>query len=83
MYESNKPVKWGIRVYDVADALTGYMLSMIPYYGKGTKDTLCHPEQAFTTRIILQLIDNVVGVTKAKGYHVFTDRLYTNIDLAQ
>ena len=83
MYASNKPVKWGIRVYDVADAATGYILSMIPYYGPELKETLCHPVHSFTTRIIFQLIDNITSVIKESGYHVFTDRLYTSIELAQ
>ncbi|XP_064106876.1 piggyBac transposable element-derived protein 3-like [Macrobrachium nipponense] len=83
MYEPKKPVKWGLRIYDIADVENGYILAMIPYYGAGTNDELCHPEYGFKTRIILQLVDLVTKATKVKGYHVQTDRQYTSIELAQ
>jgi hypothetical protein len=42
-----------------------------------------HPELIFTSRIILELISKVQNVTHEKGYHLYTDRFYTNLDLAQ
>ena len=83
VYNPMKPTKWGLRLYDIACSMTGYMLTIIPYYGKATTDVLGNVSHKFNTRIILELVDTVMKATKATGYHVFTDRLYTNIELAK
>ena len=83
VYNPMKPTKWGLRVYDIACSMTGYILAVIPYYGKATTDILGNASHKFNTRIILELVDIVMKTTKATGYHVFTDRLYTNIELAK
>ncbi|XP_068205172.1 piggyBac transposable element-derived protein 4-like [Palaemon carinicauda] len=82
MYDREKPTKWGIRIYDIADALTGYILGLIPYCGKATIECLGYAGHLFTTRIILTLVDIVTHATGETGYHVYTDRLYTNLSLA-
>ncbi|XP_068211747.1 piggyBac transposable element-derived protein 4-like [Palaemon carinicauda] len=81
MYDSKKPTKWGIRIYDIADALTVYILGLIPYYGKATIECLGYAGHLFTTRIVLTLVDIVTRAPGETGYHVYTDRLYTNLSL--
>ena len=34
----SKPYKCGLRIYYVADAAVGYLLKVIPYFGKSTAD---------------------------------------------
>jgi hypothetical protein len=41
-----------------------------------------HPELAFTSRIVLKLINKVQNVEHEKGHHIYIDRFYTNLDLA-
>ncbi|XP_068227986.1 piggyBac transposable element-derived protein 4-like [Palaemon carinicauda] len=48
MYDSKKTTNWGIRIYDIADALTGYILGLIPYYGKATIECLGYAGHLFT-----------------------------------
>ena len=83
VYNPMKPTKWGLRVYDIACALSGYVLALIPYFGKATTITLGNATHKFNTRIILELVEIVINATKSSGYHVFTDRLYTNLELAK
>ena len=83
MYCPMKPKKWGMRVYDIACSRTGYILALIPYYGTATTEILGNPQHKFNTRIILELLDRVRSVTEDNGYHLFTDRLYTNLELAK
>lgn len=83
MYNPQKPTKWGLRIYVIADSTNGYVCGLIPYYGSVTTKSLIHPELTFTSRIVLQLINKVQSVTNEKGYHLYTDRFYTNLDLAR
>ena len=82
-YEPKKPHKWGMRVYDIACAVTGYVLAIIVYYGKETTDNLPNRALKFTTRIILALVESLTKVTKERGYHLFMDRMYTSLTLAK
>jgi hypothetical protein len=77
-----KPTKLGLRIYVIADSTNGYVCGLIPYYGSVTTKSLMHPELTFTSRIVLELIRKVQNATHEKGYHLYTDRSYTNLDLA-
>jgi hypothetical protein len=83
MYNPQKPTKWGLRMYVIADSTNGYVCGLIPCNGSITKKSLMHPELKFTSIIILEIISKVQNVTHEKGYHLFTDRFYTNLDLAR
>ena len=54
VYNPKKPTKWGLRVYDIACAKTGYVLALIPYYGKATSEMLGNMQQKFNSRIIFK-----------------------------
>ena len=85
-YNPKKPTKWGIRIFVLADSDTGYVHSIIPYYGKHTSDicNLPHTEKSFTSHIVLSLMDRLeLCVSGIDGYHLFTDRYYSSVELAQ
>ena len=77
----NKPVKYGIKAFTMADSKNGYVLNVLPYTGR---DTLQEASTEYVdlpqpARIVLHLIELYLN----KGHHVFTDRYYTSIPLAQ
>jgi hypothetical protein len=75
MYNPQKPTKWGLHVYVIADSTNGY-------YGSTTTRSLMHPELTFTSRIVLELMSKAQNITHEKVYHPYTDRFYTNLHLA-
>ena len=83
-YNPAKPTKWGIRIYVLADSNTGYVYSVLPYYGSITSENLIRPDLPVSSRIPLDLYRKLLdNVPNAKGYHIYTDRYYTSIPLAK
>jgi hypothetical protein len=41
-----------------------------------------HPELAFTSRVVLEFVNKVQNIEHQKGYHLYVDKFYTNLDLA-
>ena len=71
MYHPQKPTKWGLRMYVLADSANGYICCFEPYYGKCTTDSLARPDMSFTSRIVLHLCDELLPIAQRSGYHVF------------
>ncbi|CAK9832783.1 PiggyBac transposable element-derived protein 4 [Anthophora retusa] len=84
-YNPKKPIKWGIRIYVLSDARTRYIqYAMLPYYGSVSTECLIRPDLPVSSRIVLQLYYKLLNANpEAKGYHIFTDRYFTGISLAQ
>lgn len=82
MYNPMKPTKWGLRVYVLAESLTGYISVFEPYYGKVTTENLARPDLPFATRIVVHLLDRLLQAANGTGFHVFIDRFYTSYRLA-
>ncbi|TBU20030.1 transposase IS4 [Hamiltosporidium tvaerminnensis] len=83
-YNPNKPTKWEIRMYIMANANTGYVYSIFPYYGSLTSEDLIRPDLPVSTRIVLELCNKLLDSNPGStGYHIFTDRYYTSLPLAQ
>jgi len=40
MYNPQKPTKWGLRVYVLAESATGYISAYEPYFGRETTESL-------------------------------------------
>ncbi|XP_028660386.2 piggyBac transposable element-derived protein 4-like [Erpetoichthys calabaricus] len=78
MYNSQKPTKWGLRVYSLADSKTGYLSQFEPYYGSCTKDILPYPDLPVPARVVLHLVKGLIQDDRSSGYHVYTDRYYTS-----
>ena len=79
MYIANKPNKYGIKVFMVCDAQTGYCLNAIPYLGKGG-----HPEiqgqlqgTYFTMKLLEPLEDQMQEVV------VCCDNWFTSMALVE
>lgn len=81
-YNPQKPTKWGLRVYCLCDSETSYVYCFVVYYGSSTTNGLIRPDQPFTSRIVLHLIDMLLTTSKGSGYQLYTDRFYTSPDLA-
>lgn len=78
-YNPIKPTTWGIRIYVLTDSKSGYVYSILPYYGSITTENLPNPELPITTRIPLYLYKKLLEkIPSAEGYHMFTDRYYTS-----
>lgn len=83
MYNPMKPTKWGLRVFVLADCKTGYVLAIVPYFGSPTTESLVRPELPFTARIVLHLCEAMLSKSNGDGFHLFTDRYYTGVELAE
>ena len=82
-YNSQKPTKWGLRVNVLAECESGYICSFEPYFEKQTTESLPWPDQPFTSRIVLHLVDQVLAHAQGTGFHLYTDRYYTGMPLAE
>jgi hypothetical protein len=82
MYNPQKPTKWGLHTYVIADSTNGYVCGLISYSVSTTTKSLMHPELIFTSKIVLDIISKAQNVTHVKGYHLCTDRCHTNLDVA-
>jgi len=82
MYNPQKPHKWGLRVFALADCKTGYMCAFEPHCGSATTNSLLRPELPFTSRIVVHLCTELLQRVNGHGFHLFTNRYYTGHDLA-
>jgi len=79
-YMPDKPTKYGIKAFTLAESEHGYVLDILVYTGS---DTLASANPDYSTlpqpaRVVLHLL----GDYSEKGHRVFTDRYYTSIPLA-
>ena len=76
----NKPTKYGIKAFTLADAAHGNMLDILVYTGSDTLSTAspAHSSLPQPARVVLHLADKYLD----KGHSIFTDRYYTSIPLA-
>jgi hypothetical protein len=63
MYNQQKPTKWGLHVYAIADSTNVYVRGLIPYYGSTTTERLMHPELTFTENSKTQQLISLYTVT--------------------
>ena len=77
-YIQNKPTKWGIKCFTLADSSNGYVLNILVYTGKDTLQTT-NSELPQPARVVMHLADPYLHC----GHHLFTDRYYSSLPLAQ
>ena len=83
-YNPKKPAKWHIKIFEVSDARTGYVIAFDVYAGKNktrcalNADVL-DPQSSQTTRIVMGLMKK--GHLLGRGHHVYMDNYYTSPDL--
>ena len=75
-----KPTKWGIKAFTMADSSNGYLLNVLVYTGAETLDGSPSPEDLLQpARVVMHLMQPYLN----RGHHLFTDRYYTSIPLVQ
>ena len=73
-YHKDKPVKWGVKVWMMCDAKSGYNLNFDVYAGK-EKDLRDHiTNMGLASGVVLKLAQLLYG----KGHIIYTDRFYTS-----
>ena len=77
-YTPNKPIKWGLKEYVLAEAKTGYVLRHLPYVGKYTIPDN-NDESLATEKVVFELCKNYEN----KGYKVYLDNFYNSPKLCQ
>ena len=78
-YRPDKPTKWGIKCFTLADSSNGYVLNVLVYTGADTLDQASNAILPQPARVVLHLAEPYLG----RGHHLFTDRYYTSLPLAQ
>ena len=80
-YMPKKPTKWGIKAFTMADSSTGYMCNILLYMGAETLDTAstAHIHLPQPARVVMELMTPYLN----NGHHLYTDRYYTSVQLAQ
>lgn len=67
VYLKNKPDKYGMKLFIVSDARSGYVVKMEVYCGKGIEDNS-----------IIPLIERLLSKYLDKGYTIYMDRFYSS-----
>ena len=75
-YMKAKPVKWGIKVFVLADAHNGYTYRLQIYTGKQVDET-ASASLGLCSRVVLDLINGM----EDDGHTLFTDNYYTSPEL--
>ena len=70
-YMKDKPTKWGMKLFVVADATNGYSFDFRMYTGR-THTPVVH---GLAYDVVMELVDTVVLGT---GYHIYMDNFYTS-----
>ena len=83
-YNPAKPAKWHLKLFEVSDARTGYVIAFDVYTGKNrTRCTLnadvLDPDSMQTTKVVVGLMQK--GNLLGRGHHVYMDNYYTSPDL--
>ena len=56
-YMPQKPTKWGIKCFTLADSSTGYVLHTFVYTGADTLDEACYKTLPQPARVVFRLIE--------------------------
>lgn len=80
-YIPNKPTKYGVKAFTLADSLNGYILDVLLYTGADTleESTPGYPDLPQPAQIVMALTKDYLN----QGRTLFTDRYYTSIPLVQ
>ena len=72
-YHSNKPIKWGMKLWILVDSKTGYNYSFDMYVGRD-EDVDDFRMIGKVNGIVLKMATGLYG----QGYHLYFDRFYTS-----
>ena len=82
VYNPNKPNKFSIKIYEVCESQSGYVVGFEVYSGASNENGhVCDPGSTKITQLVMRLLDEnrLLGV----GHQVYTDNWYTSPELAQ
>ncbi len=74
-YMKDKPTKWGIKVFVLADARNGYTVRLQVYTGKNSQ--LANSDSGLCSRVVLELLSGL----ESKSPKVYMDNYYTSPEL--
>ncbi len=74
-YRKDKPTKWGIKVFVLADARNGYTVRLQVYTGKNSQ--LANSDSGLCSRVVLELLSGL----ESKSPKVYMDNYYTSPEL--
>lgn len=75
-YMKDKPIKFGIKMWVLADSVSSYCYNFEVYVGK--KDTAINKIFGLSSKVVIELCKSL----EMKGHVVFTDNFYTSLQLA-
>ena len=83
-YNPSKPAKWHLKLYEVSDARTGYVVAYEIYSGKDSSKMVrdadvLDPQCNTTTKTVVGLLQK--GNLLVKGHHVYMDNYYCSPEL--
>ena len=85
-YNPSKPNKWHLKLFEVSDSRTGYVVAFDIYTGKNK--THCAKNADVQDPASTQITKTVMGLLKkgnlyllGKGHHVYMDNYYSSPDL--
>ena len=83
-YNPSKPSKWHLKLFEVSDARTGYIVAFEIYCGKNStrivRDAeVLDPQCNTTTKTVMGLLQK--GNLLGKGHHVYMDNYYSSPEL--
>ena len=83
-YNLSKPAKWHLKLFEVSDARTGYVITFDVYTGKNKTRCALNVNvldynATQTTKVVLGLLKK--GNLLGKGHHVYMDNYYSSPDL--
>ena len=75
-----KRTKLGLKAFVFADSETGYICNILPYTGQEMTAHLssCNDDLLLLAKVVV----TVAGKYPGKGHHIFADRFYSNVPLA-
>ena len=76
-YIKNKPTKWGVKLWVLADSANGYTYDFDIYIGKRAEENIS--ENGLGYDVVMKLITPLVN----QGYHLYTDNFYTSLKLVK
>ncbi|RUS72539.1 hypothetical protein EGW08_019706 [Elysia chlorotica] len=78
-YNASKPKKHHIKSYGLVDSSTGYVCNVLTYFGADTSYDMTDGDHDGMAEKIFATLLKTIG----KGYHIYSDRWYTNFNLLE
>ena len=80
-YNPSKPSKWHLKLFQVSDAKTGYVIGFEVYTGKKTTQCALNakvldPNSTQTTKVVMGLMKKAILLDK--GHRVYMDNYYSS-----